>query len=386
MMRFAARVGLAIAALCGPIAAAHADPAHPPPMEAEAGTAPVTISAVYTADLWQSRGGIAKGSRYLDNLDIIVDGDLDRAAGIEGARAHVYLLYNNGASLSELTGDAFVASNIETGVRAVRLYEAWVEHDLARGVNLRAGLYDLNSEFDSLDAAGLFIGSAHGIGPDISQSGANGPSIFPVTSLAARLSVAPSPALTVRAAVFDAVPGSPAHPRRTAVVLGEGALGIVEADWRRGGLRLLAGAWGYSKRQPRIDGTGGAASNGVYLRGEGCLPLAPDCKMQAFARIGAAAGRANTFARFASFGAKWQLTDRTVAGLAVAHGFASAAQRAAERGFGDETSLELTLAHRFSPQFSLQPDIQWIRRAPAGGQRHARVMGLRLTFEPFARD
>lgn len=75
-------------------------------------------------------------------------------------------------------------SNIETGVRATRLYEAWLETGLGERGSLRAGLYDLTSEFDVLETANLFIHSAHGIGSDIGLSGLNGPSIFPVTSRA----------------------------------------------------------------------------------------------------------------------------------------------------------------------------------------------------------
>jgi porin len=361
-----------------------ADPAHPPPMEAGAADNPVTFGAVYTADVWHADGGIASGDRYLDNLDLTLDADLARAAGIAGTRAHLYVLYNNGNSLSELTGDAFAASNIETGIRALRLYEAWIEHDIAPEASLRVGLYDLNSEFDSLDASGLFIGSAHGIGPDISQSGVNGPSIFPVTGLAARLSLGISQDSTVRAAVFDAVPGEPAHPGRTAIKLGQGALGIVEADRRFATNRLIAGAWGYSEKQPRIDGAGGDASRGAYLRGEGCVAVAPDCRVHAFFRAGVASAGANSFAAFLSAGGSWQLAEHTLAGLAVAHAFAGAPQRRADPTFHDETAFEWTIAHRISPKFAIQPDVQLIRRAPGGGNRWARAFGVRFTFEPFA--
>jgi porin len=51
---------------------------------------------------------------------------------------------------------------------------------------VKIGLYDLNSEFDVIEAAALFLNPSHGIGPDFAQSGRNGPSIFPVTSLAIR--------------------------------------------------------------------------------------------------------------------------------------------------------------------------------------------------------
>lgn len=193
------------------------------------------LSAAYTAEVWRNEGGVKDGWRYLDNLDVVLEADLERAVGWEGANGLVYLLYNNGASLSELTGDIHIVSNIETGVRATRLYEAWIEQQIGDTASIKVGLYDLNSEFDALETSALFIGSAHGIGQDIAQSGQNGPSIFPVTSLSARAQVQIDDGLVVRAAILDAVPGNPDRPSRTAIDLGDGVLAIAEADWRSGG-------------------------------------------------------------------------------------------------------------------------------------------------------
>ena len=59
------------------------------------------------------------------------------------------------------------------------------------GVSLLGGIYDLNSEFDRLQAAGLFLNSSFGVTPEIAQSGETGPSIFPRTAAGLRLSVKP---------------------------------------------------------------------------------------------------------------------------------------------------------------------------------------------------
>src|SRR3546814_14116465 len=91
--------------------------------------------------------------------------------------------YNNGRSISDLAGDVQAVSNIETGVRALRLYEAWIDQKIGDAASVRIGLYDLNSEFDALDTAGFFVSSTHGIGTDFAQSGRNGPPLFPATSL-----------------------------------------------------------------------------------------------------------------------------------------------------------------------------------------------------------
>lgn len=349
--------------------------------EAEAG--PIEVEAVYTAEVWRSEDGVEEGWRYLDNLDLTLAADLEHVAGIPDTRAFAYVLYNNGASLTELTGDALTASNIETGVRALRLYEAWIEHDFAPGASLRAGLYDLNSEFDALESSELFIGSAHGIGPDISQTGENGPSIFPVTSLAARLAVAVSDTLTVRAAVLDAVPGDPARPARTAIELGDGALAIAEADWTFGPVRLLGGGWRYSRQQDRVDGLGLSRSQGAYLRGEACLAGGEQCSLNGFARIGMASQATNPFETFASAGLVLHLAAGTQAGLAVAHADGSrTAQSDPEAVFG-ETAFELTIAHRLLPQIILQPNFQRVVSHSRAFRRSASVFGLRVSFAPF---
>jgi porin len=179
---------LATLALATPAFAQDERPTGYPRSANEGTTQAVSLSAVYTADIRGNvDGGIARGARYLDDVDLQVAFDGDKLAGWHGARAFVYALYDNGVHLSPtLVGDIQSVSNIETDVRAVRLFEAWIEQDVGKVGSVKAGLYNLNSEFDTTQSGGLFLISSHGIGPDFAQSGRNGPSIFPVTSLAVR--------------------------------------------------------------------------------------------------------------------------------------------------------------------------------------------------------
>ena len=182
------------------------------PAEIDAGDDPLLLQVTYTGEvIGNAAGGLQRGTRYLDNLDIIFEADMEKLVGWNGAQVHVYGLYNNGTSISDLVGDTQAVSNIETGSAALRLYEAWVDQKIGDQLSLRVGLYDLNSEFDALDAAGLFVSSPNGIGTDFAQSGQNGPSIFPSTSLAARLAFTPAEGWTVRAAVLDGVPPNATH-------------------------------------------------------------------------------------------------------------------------------------------------------------------------------
>ncbi|MDQ3482646.1 MAG: carbohydrate porin, partial [Pseudomonadota bacterium] len=149
----------------------------------------IDLSVIYTAEVFRNtRGGLGRGTRYLDNFDMTLTVDGERALGWRGATLFAYGLYNNGEPFSDdLVGAVQGVSNIETGVGAARLYEAWIEQRFASDrASVKLGLYDLNSEFDAIEAAALFLNPSHGIGPDFSQSGRNGPSIFPVTSLAIR--------------------------------------------------------------------------------------------------------------------------------------------------------------------------------------------------------
>ncbi|WP_423603436.1 carbohydrate porin [Sphingomonas sp. MS122] len=357
------------------------------PAEIEEAHGPLLLQLTYTSEvIANAAGGIERGARYLDNFDIVFEADLERVAGWTGAQLHLYGLYNNGNSISDLVGDSHAVSNIETGVRALRLYEAWVDQKFGERVSFRAGLYDLNSEFDALDSSGLFVGSAHGIGTDFSQTGQNGPSIFPSTSLAARLQVEPARGWVVRAAVLDAVPGDPARPGRTVIRLDkdEGALlvGEVQAPLGAGG-KLLLGHWRYTARFERTDGSGTTGGNaGTYIRAEFPLSVAPGRKLDGFARFGTAAGRFNMFDFFMSTGLKFTGwlpgRDEDEFGIALAAGFTSEPYRTATGASASEIAVEATYRTQLTPWLAVQPHAQYIRRPSADPTiPDALVLGIR---------
>ena len=252
------------------------------PSRAESGddAQPVSAQVGYIGDLLHNaNGGIRNGSAYLQNVDAVFTFDLGRIIGSGAGSLFAYLLWNDASTFSDrYPGDAQGVSNIDAE-RALRLYELWYEHRPADALSLKIGLYDLNSEFDAVDASALFLNSSHGIIPTYSQTGESGPSIFPVTSLSARLQWKFGKGNLLRYAILDAVPGDPENPSATAVKLSsrEGVLHAVEynRDFSNA-LRLGLGAFSYSAEFEAIresDAVGNAlkrsGNNGWYGFAEG---------------------------------------------------------------------------------------------------------------------
>ncbi|WP_242098386.1 carbohydrate porin [Sphingomonas sp. CROZ-RG-20F-R02-07] len=196
---------LASLAVTAPSAAAQADPT--PPL--------VTASAQLTLDeVADVSGGIARGNRLLDKLEGVAEFDGTRlGAPWLAARADVGL--TNGRKISgDLVSDIQGIDNIE-GVRGFRIYNAWISASGSLG-GVEAGVIDLNSQFDVHNVAALFVNSSFGVGPSLSHSGLNGPSIYPNSGLGAVGWLDDTDrSIRVRLGVFDGVPNDPDDPART---------------------------------------------------------------------------------------------------------------------------------------------------------------------------
>lgn len=347
------------------------------------------FDAAYTADILSNvSGGLDTGTRHLDNVDLQLELDLEEVWGGKGT-LFIYGLYNNGTTFSdEIVGDLQAVSNIDAP-EAFRVFELWYEVD--RGpVSLRTGLYDLNSEFDVNQVGELFLNSSHGIGAAFGQTGENGPSIFPVSSLAVRAAVA-FDGLTARIAVLDGVPGDPEDPASSAVDLGggEGALVVAEGDVPLGqDGRLWVGYWRYTADFERPFAGGVSSGNdGWYVGMERRLELA-SYDAAFFVRYGRADDTFNPLedyfgAGIAIEGAVPGRPDDSL-GLSVASAGAGAGYRQSLADAGTppasrETIWELTYRAPINEHLVLQPDLQWVKNpAVTKSIGDAAVVGLRI--------
>jgi porin len=384
---------LAGALLCAPAALAEEAGASPP----------ISFSATYTRELWrEGSGGRKQGWASPDNLDLTMTVDAERALGWRDTTIFVYGLYNNGVDFSgSKVGDIQTVSNIETGIRALHLYEAWVEHRMAGGrASLKAGLYDLSSEFDVTAPAGLFLNASHGIGPEFAQSAQNDPSIFPGALLAVRGEWKVSQTLTLRGAVLDAVPGHPDHPERTAIKLkrDEGALLAAEAEHATPRMTLSFGAWRYTNAAQDLLETAraGAAVNsgrnwGAYATVEGRLTPPQDDSdrgLSGWLRAGVAEERVNPLKGYLGGGLVYTGPapgrDDDQLGIAVAAALFGEPYRRAQRLAGlrtkkAEVNIELSYRAPITSWLTVQPDIQYVIN-PGGDPdlRDAIVGGVRV--------
>lgn len=219
----------------------------------------VDMTLEYKGDVWRNMsGGIKRGNSYMDNLDVKFELDGEKLFGIRGNKSLVYFMNNNGGKTNaRQVGSVQGIDNIEVAKNTPRLYEAWTEQSFFdEKLAVLVGIHDLNSEFLVTDMSANFIKPVMQIGQSVAQSGQNGPSIFPVASLAGRVKYAPTEETYFSAAAFDGVPGNPDHPYATRVDYekGDGLLLIAEGGYvpKKEGVdsemtKLAVGAWRYTQ-------------------------------------------------------------------------------------------------------------------------------------------
>ena len=364
------------------------------------------FEAVYTADVIANRrGGIERGTKTLGNIDLQLRLDGARLFDRPGLTVFLYGLGNHGGKPSAMVGDLQGLDNIEAPT-TWKVFEAWLEQSWTRA-SLRGGLYDVNSEFDAIDTSSLFISSSQGVGPDFSQSGRNGPSIFPTTSLGIRLSYLPSTNAYVQAAAPDSVPGDPNNPHGTHIQFnpGDGALLVAETGLRYPGApegtlgrRYSLGAWHYTAKFDDLLDTNSSGqpiqhrnNQGLYAIAEGALFHEPGDAAQGlnvFCRFGLASADVNILRHYLGLGVIYTGLftgrPRDKLGLGLAHASTGEKYRrltalsgtAADKA---ESVVELSYRAGVLDWLVVQPDLQYIINPGADpALNNALVLGARV--------
>lgn len=367
----------------------------------------ITLDAVYTGDFFSNlSGGIHRSGTYLDNVDLILILNAENLVGWENAALFLYVLGNQGGNPSENAGDVQGLSNI-AAFNTWKLYEAWLQQNLlALKTSFLLGFYDLNSEFDVLQSANLFINSSHGIDPTFSQSGKNGPSIFPNTTLGLRVKWTPVTSFYLQTVLLNGISGDPANPAGARITFGsnDGILSTTEAAYQINPVvqaapaagrkrhshigrlgtpeyegKIAVGIWFYTAKfdailQPANAGMARklGGNYGLYLIAEQTIyhgSNQAEQRLTLFTRIGFANPKINRFGFY--IGGGFHCAGLIPGRNADQLGFAAAGayngdeyktvqSRAGQLVSDAEWNLELTYLCQLTPWFSLQPDLQYI--------------------------
>ena len=366
-------------------------------------------------------GGLRRGTTYLGDLNLQLTLDAERLVGWPGATVFLYGLGIHGGHPSSFVGDAQGVSNIEAPAKW-KLEEGWIQQNLfGNRFSVLFGRYDLNSEFYRLQSAGLFLNSSFGIGPEFSQSGVEGPSIFPNTSVGARIEIKPVEEMILRMAVLDGVPVERQDGSRKVFAKDDGVLLVGEAAYLNRPLetkqprtrqfrigrnccgaytgKFALGVWYYTaqfddlkKLQPDGQPIRHRGSRGFYLLGDQAVyqdSQNPDRQLNVFGQFGIGDPRVNRFAYYTGGGLNFaglipgRGQDELGIAVAAAHNgnqFIQAQRNQGMRQQRSEVALELTYLAQFASHLALQPDLQFVMN-PNTDPRIKNAVAFTLRFE-----
>jgi porin len=356
---------------------------------------PVVIGVTYYGDAMDTvSGGIAPGWAYEGRLGLLLDVDLGQTVGWQGARLHVSVHQIHG---QQLTPDHVGALALLSGIEAepnTRLFNLWIEQQLAADATLRLGQFTAAQEFALSPTAGVFVNSTFGWPNILAQDLPSGGPAYPIGALGARVSYA-GPDATLLLAIFNGDPAGPGggDPQQrdryglNSLRLSGGPFLIGEAQLTlpRTSARLRVGAWWLDRsvpsqplgppslpavaQPPQRRGDGGA-----YAIADWVIAKRGDASLAGFARIAGAPGDRNLVDAYADGGVTLTgiLSGRPndQLGLAAAWSRIGAAARdadAAAIAMGRlsiardyEAVVEATYQAQICPHWWLQPDLQWI--------------------------
>lgn len=364
-------------------------------------------------DSLRNRGALRDGTKSVSHLDIKLKMDFEKALGWEGGSGMINIIRDAGDGLNaQHVGSFMGVTNIEVPFPiTTRIFHAWVQQNLLdEQLSILAGIYPVDSEFQVMDSAGLFVKPEYGPSGDFSLT--RGPSIFNNAAFGIRTKVqSTDKTLYTQWALMDGIPNDPNHPKRTRIRFddNDGAFNMIEVGWLpeaaneqfKGHAKLAFGLWGYTVREDdQLDAANIDAGNiagparkhrqhGGHLFGERTLlRMDEDRFLSAFARYAWTDGNSSPLKSALNLGihVKGSIASRPddILGLAWSRAGTSSHWRAAQAVGGvatdrAETALELTYRYVVTPWFAIQPNYQRIVNPGAvEGVSNARILGARF--------
>ncbi|MCX6967328.1 MAG: carbohydrate porin [Verrucomicrobia bacterium] len=374
------------------------------PADAKEGASAFSFPTSYTGEGFANLSGDSKrGAIYEGLLSVGVQGDLEKGIGWKGGSFLVSGIDPHGSSLTDhYVHDLNRVSNIDA-YDSVRLYEAWVQQELAESkVSIRLGQILADTEFFVSDNGALFLNGAFGAIPVVSQN-CDAP-VFPVAAPGMRVRWTATEPFSVQAGLYKGDVGDPAT---------ENTHGL-DWSWRGGVLAITEVAYKIHSAKGS-QGLPGVYKLGAFFHSSGtneAFPEAPSHSnaggyfvadqqlwrklgsegqgLSGFVRIGAAPADRNAVPFYLDTGLNFKGLipgrDNDIAGLGLSYTNLSGKvcdDAGKPSNTHPETVLEATYKIALKEWFSVQPDFQYICN-PGGTESasNAVVVGLRfhLTF------
>ncbi|MGX4770162.1 carbohydrate porin [Bradyrhizobium guangdongense] len=165
----------------------------------------VKFAATYIGEeLGNASGGVRQGAIYEGRLNLAVDVDLDKLAGLDKLTFHANMFQIHGGGLSrDNLQNFFVVSGIEA-LPSTRLYEAYFEKQWGeKKVSLKLGQLAADSEFFNTKYTDVFTNASMGWPAITSLDLPSGGPSPPLAAMGARLLVNITDQLTVLGGIFD---------------------------------------------------------------------------------------------------------------------------------------------------------------------------------------
>jgi porin len=359
-------------------------------------------------------GGVRQGSIYEGRLGLILDADLEKILGWNGAAFHASIHQIHGQGLSGNNLDnLLVASGIEA-LPATRLFNLWIEQKFADGmVSIRAGQLSTQitptQEFLVSQYGSLFVNATFGWPAITSTNLPSGGPTYPLATPGIRLKVSPNDQLSILVAVFDGNPAGPGpgdpqrrDPTGTNFRVNDPPLLMGEMDFAYNQHKDAVGLPGtvkfggwyhlgqFADQRFGVDGLSLAAplSSGVPVqhRGNFCLyaiidqmlwrvPGTTDQGLGIFARASVSPSDRNLISAYFDGGATYKglFPGRENDYLGVAFGYANISNRARALDHDTvsfsgidspirdyEAMVEITYQAQITPNWMLQPVFQYL--------------------------
>jgi porin len=215
----------------------------------------VTIGAMYFGETFGVlSGGVQQGTAYEGLFDLVVDADLQRLLGWDGATMQVrgFQINNGGRNSTQLVGGLGDVSSINA-LPTTRLFTAWLQQEFGQYASLQVGQLAADQEFLVSHTAYGLINGTFGWPIVMSANLPSGGPAYPLGTPGVRFKANPTDTISLLGAVFS---GNPAgancqgEPQAcdlygTAFSFTGGAFLIGEAQYQvnRGDDRGLAAAY-----------------------------------------------------------------------------------------------------------------------------------------------